>query len=62
MSARDDRNRGVQRRQWLLFSALAGVVLVLAVIWIGAGGGNSPPPLRGIDAQLAAPGRPRRAG
>ena len=56
MSARDDRNRGVQRRQWFLFSALAGVVLVLAVVWIGAGGGNSPPPLRGIDAQLAAPG------
>ena len=56
MSARDDRNRGVQRRQWLLFSVLAGAVLVLAVIWIGAGGGNSPPALRGIDAQLAAPG------
>ena len=31
MSAQDERNRGVQRGQWLLFSVLAGVVLVLAV-------------------------------
>ena len=56
MSARDARNDGVQRRQWLLFSAIAGVVLVLAVLWVGAGGGNDAPPLRGIEAQLAVPG------
>ena len=56
MSAQDERNRGVQRGQWLLFSVLAGVVLLLAVLWIGAGGGNNAPPLLGIDAQLAVPG------
>ena len=56
MSARDAHNDGVQRRQWLLFSAIAGVVLVLAVLWVGAGGENDAPPLRGIEAQLAVPG------
>ena len=56
MSAQDERNRGVQRGQWLLFSVLAGVVLLLAALWIGAGGGNNAPPLLGIDAQLAVPG------
>ncbi len=56
MSALDIRNRGVQRRQWLLFSALAGVVSILAVLWLGAGGGDSTPALRGIEAQLAVPG------
>ena len=56
MSARDDQNRGVQRGQWLLFSGLAGVVLLFAAVWIGGGGGNDAPELRGIDAQLAAPG------
>ena len=56
MSARDDRNNRVQRGQWLLFCAIAGAVLVLAVLWIGAGGGNDAPPLRGIEAQLAVPG------
>ena len=56
MSAQDERNRGVQRGQWLLFSVLAGAVLLLAVLWMGAGGGNNAPPLRGIDAQLAGPG------
>ena len=56
MSAQDERNRGVQRGQWLLFSVLAGAVLLLAVLWMGAGGGNNGPPLRGIDAQLAGPG------
>ena len=56
MSARDDRNRGVQRGQWLLFSGLAGAVLLVVAVWIGAGGGNNAPPLRGIEAQLAVPG------
>ena len=56
MSARDERNRGVQRGQWLLFSVLAGAVLLLAVLWMGAGGGNNAPPLRGIAAELAGPG------
>ena len=56
MSGQDDRNRGVQRSQWLLFSVLAGAVLLLAVLWMGAGGGNNAPPLRGIAAELAGPG------
>ena len=56
MSGQDDRNRGVQRSQWLLFSVLAGAVLLLAVLWMGAGGGNNAPQLRGIDAELAGPG------
>jgi len=56
MSALDVRNRGVQRRQWLLFSVLAGVVSILAVLWLGAGGGDGAPALRGIEAQLAVPG------
>ena len=56
MSARDEQNRGVQRGQWLLFSGLAGVVLLFAAVWIGGGSGNNAPELRGIDAQLAAPG------
>ena len=56
MSARVDQNRGVQRGQWLLFSALAAVVLLFAAVWVGGGGGNDAPELRGIDAQLAVPG------
>ena len=56
MSAQDDRNRGIQRSQWLLFSALAGAVLLVVALWIGAGSGNNAPQLRGIDAQLAGPG------
>ena len=56
MSRGDARNQGIERGQWLLFSALAGVGLLVFAIWIGAGGGNSAPPLRGIDAQLAVPG------
>lgn len=56
MSTRDDQNRGVQRGQWLLFSGLAGVLLLFAAVWMGAGGGNSAPELRGIEAELAGPG------
>ena len=56
MSTQDDRNRGIQRSQWLLFSALAGAVLLVVALWIGAGSGNNAPQLRGIDAQLAGPG------
>ena len=56
MSAQDERNRGVQRSQWLLFSALAGAVLLVVALWIGAGSGNNAPQLRGIDAQLVGPG------
>ena len=61
MSAqRRTQPRNVQRGQWLLFSAVAGVVVVLlAVLWMGAGGGNNAPPLRGIEAELAGSGRGR---
>lgn len=55
MSAGDAVNRAVQRNQWLLFSALAVVVVVLFVLWMG-GGGRGTAPLGGIDAQLAGPG------
>ena len=56
MSAGDAQTRGIQRGQWVLFSAVTGVALLLFAIWMGAGGGNSPPPLRGIDAELTSPG------
>ena len=56
MSAQDIQNRGIQRRQWLLFSVLAGVVALLFAVWIGAGGGDHVPRLPGIEAELAASG------
>ena len=55
VSAGDAVNRAVQRNQWLLFVALAGVVLVLFVLWMG-GGGQGSAPSGGIDARLAGPG------
>jgi len=56
VSTGDARNRAVERRQWLLFSVAAGAVVVLFVLWMGAGGDSGPAPLGGIDADLAAPG------
>ena len=56
MSAGDERNRAVERRQWLLFAVAAGAVVVLFVIWMGAGGGAGPAPAGGIEAELATPG------
>ena len=56
MSAGDERNRAVERRQWLLFAVAAGAVVVLFVIWMGAGGGAGPAPVGGIEAELATPG------
>ena len=56
MSGQDIRNRGIQRRQWLLFSVLAGVVALLFAVWIGAGGGGDVPGLAGIEAQLSGAG------
>ena len=56
MSKGDARNRTVERRQWVLFSVAAGAVVVLFVIWMGAGGGSGPSPLGGIEAELATSG------
>ena len=56
MSVGDARTRGIQRGQWVLFSAVTGLALLLFAIWMGAGGGNNPPPLRGIDAELTSVG------
>ena len=50
MSGGDAQTRGIQRGQWVLFSAVTGAALLLFAIWMGAGGGSNPPPLRGIDA------------
>ena len=56
MSGQDVRNRGIQRRQWMLFSVLAGVVALLFAVWIGARGGGDVPGLAGIEAQLSGAG------
>ncbi len=55
MRSGDLLNRSVQRRQWMLFSVLAAVVLALFVLWM-RGGSRGPEPIGGIDAQLTAPG------
>ena len=56
MSAGDERTRNIRRGQWLLFSAVAGVVVVLFAIWMGAGGTSNAPALPGIEAELAGSG------
>jgi len=56
MSSGDPRIQAIQRRQLLLFSGLAGTLLLVFVLWFGAGGGDAPEMLRGIQAELAAPG------
>ena len=43
------------RRQLLLFSVIAAVVLVVVAAWLGMGGGKSPAPVGGIDAGIVAP-------
>ena len=57
MTSSDRHNRDVQRRQLLLFSGIAGVLVVAFVLWLGAGGGgDAGDPLRGIDAELGSGG------
>ena len=56
MSAGDAINRAVRQRQWMLFSVLAGVVVVLFVLWMGGDGGGGPAAPGGIEAELATPG------
>ena len=46
---------GVRRRQLLIFSCLAAALLVALALWLGMGSGKTPPPVTGIDAELAGP-------
>ena len=63
MSARSDGRRvrdlvdadAVRRRQLLLFSAIAAVLLVAVAAWLGMGGGKSQAPQGGIEAEIAGP-------
>ena len=61
MSARKDRPRdlvdadAVRRRQLLLFSAIAAVLLVAVAAWLGMGGGKERAPAGGIEAEIAGP-------
>ena len=45
----------VRRRQLLLFSVVAAVVLVAVAAWLGMGGGKERGPEGGIEAEIAGP-------
>ena len=57
MSARPDAGDAgaVRRRQLLLFSVVAAVLLVAVAAWLGMGGGKTPEPRGGIEAEIAGP-------
>ena len=63
MSARNDRPRGhdlvdadaVRRRQLILFSVIAAVLLVAVAAWLGMGGGKGTTLPSGIEAEIAGP-------
>ena len=63
MNARADRRPAgdandadaVRRRQLLLFSVIAAVVLVAVAAWLGMGGSNTDAPEGGIDAGIVEP-------
>ena len=55
MSAVDGDAGAVRRRQLVLFSVVAGVVLVVLALWLTAGGGGQPAVQGGIEAELAGP-------
>ena len=63
MSARAGKGRvrdagdaeAVRRRQLLLFSVVAAVLLVAVAAWLGMGAGKAPAPAGGIDAGIVAP-------
>ena len=57
MSARADTSdpAAVRRRQLLLFSVVAAVVLVAVAAWLGMGGGKERAPQGGIEAEIAGP-------
>ena len=52
----DGDAQAVRRRQLLLFSVVAAVVLAVFAVWLTAGGGGSGPATPRIDAELAGPG------
>ena len=54
-SAADGDAGAVRRRQLLLFSVIAAVLLVAVAAWLGMGGGKSPAPRSGIEAEIAGP-------
>ena len=45
----------VRRRQLLLFSVVAAVLLVAVAAWLGMGGGKERAPQGGIEAEIAGP-------
>ena len=57
MSARADTSdpAAVRRRQLLLFSVIAAVLLVAVAAWLGMGGGKPSAPQSGIEAEIAGP-------
>ena len=63
MSARNDGRRvrdlvdadAVRRRQLLLFSVIAALLLVALAAWLGMGGGKGEAPRGGIEAEIAGP-------
>ena len=57
MSARADTSdpAAVRRRQLLLFSIVAAVLLVAVAAWLGMGGGKQSAPESGIEAEIAGP-------
>ena len=57
MSARGDTGdpAAVRRRQLLLFSVVAAVLLVAVAAWLGMGGGKQSTPQSGIEAEIAGP-------
>ena len=57
MSARADTSdpAAVRRRQLLLFSVIAAVLLVAVAAWLGMGGGKQSAPESGIEAEIAGP-------
>ena len=57
MSARADTSDPgtVRRRQLLLFSVVAAVLLLVLAAWLGMGGGKEGAPRSGIEAEIAGP-------
>ena len=57
MSARADTGDPgtVRRRQLLLFSVVAAVLLAVLAAWLGMGGGKERAPRSGIEAEIAGP-------
>ena len=45
----------MRRRQLLLFSVVAAVLLVAVAAWLGMGGGGEQAPQGGIEAEIAGP-------